>query len=86
MENKTTTELIDLLNKDFSDEDFNDDGEYSLIMKELKNRSPFQEMLNEVYEDSLPNLAEQVAHLQNEVKKLKRHKHDIQTGDVLVRI
>lgn len=86
MENKTTTELIDLLNQEFEDSDYNDGGDYDLIMKELKNRSPFQEMLNEVYEESLPHLIDQVRHLQEEVKKLKRHKHDEKNGDVLVRI
>lgn len=86
MENKTTTELIDLLNKEFSDADFDDGGEYDQVMKELKNRSPFQEMLNEVYEESLPILAAQVQSLQNDVKLLKRHKHDEKNGDVLVRI
>lgn len=86
MENKTTTELIDLLNQDFSDEDYDNSGKYTLIMNELKNRSPFQEMLHEVYEESLPNLAKQVEYLQEQVKLLKRHKHDEKNGDVLVRI
>lgn len=86
MENKTTTELIDLLNQDFNDSAYDDDGEYTLIMNELKNRSPFQEMLNEVYEESLPYLASQLEKLQEDVKLLKRHKHDEKNGDVLVRI
>lgn len=86
MENKTTTELIDLLNQEFSDSDYEEGGKYSLIMNELKNRSPFQEMLNEVYEESLPYLASQIEKLQNDVRLLKRHKHDENNGDVLVRI
>ena len=86
MENKTTTELIDLLNEEFTDEAYDDDGIYTIIMNELKNRSPFQEMLNEVYEESLPQLAGQIEYLQQEVKKLKRHKHDERNGDVLIRI
>jgi hypothetical protein len=86
MENKNTTELLDLLNQEFTDEDFNDGGKYQLIMNELKNRSPFQEMLNEVYEESLPHLANQLETLQSDVKLLKRHKHDEKNGDVLVRI
>lgn len=86
MENKTTTELIDLLNKDFSDSDYEDGGEYDRIMRELKDRSPFQEILNEVYEESLPHLAGQVEYLQEQVKLLKRHKHDEKNGDVLIRI
>ena len=86
MENKTTTELIDLLNKDFDDSAYENNGEYTLIMNELKNRSPFQEMLNEVYEESLPYLANQLEALQADVKLLKRHKHDEKNGDVLVRI
>ena len=38
MENKTTTELLDLLNTEFADKDYNDDGKYTLIMNELKDR------------------------------------------------
>lgn len=86
MENKTTTELIDLLHKDFPDEAYEDNGEYTLIIKELKSRSPFQEMLDNAYEESLPHLAEQVEYLQEQVKLLKRHKHDDKNGDVLVRL
>lgn len=86
MENKKTTELIDLLNKDFNDSAYDDDGEHTLIINELKNRSPFQEMLNDVYEESLPRLASQLEQLQADVKLLKRHKHDDKNGDVLVRI
>ena len=86
MENKTTTELIDLLNQDFTDSDYDDGGKYTRIMNELKNRSPFQEMLNKVYEESLPHLANQLEQLQSDVKLLKRHKHDEKNGDVLVRI
>lgn len=86
MENKKTTELIDLLNQDFDDSAYDDDGEYTLIINELKNRSPFQEMLNDVYEESLPRLASQLEQLQADVKLLKRHKHDEKNGDVLVRI
>ena len=86
MENKTTAELIELLNQDFPDEAYDDDGEYYLIMNELKSRSPFQEMLNDVYEESLPRLAKQVEYLQEQVKLLKRHKHDEKNGDVLVRL
>ena len=86
MENKTTTELIDLLNQEFKDSDYDDGGKYVRIMNELKNRSPFQEMLNEVYEESLPHLANQLEVLREDVKLLKRHKHDEKNGDVLVRI
>jgi hypothetical protein len=86
MENKKTTELIDLLNQDFPDSAYEDDGEYTLIINELKTRSPFQEMLSDWYDESLPNLAKQVEYLQEQVKLLKRHKHDEKNGDVLVRI
>ena len=43
-------------------------------------------MLNEWFEESIPVLAKQVEKLTEDVKLLKRHKHDDRTGDVLVRI
>ena len=92
MENKTTTELLELLRKapkeDIKgyDEFWASDGIYEQIMEELKIRYPFQILLDEDWENSLPNLVNQVEDLKEEIKKLKRHKHDEKTGDVLIRI
>ena len=87
MENKTTTELLDLLQKlDEKKGDWQTDGKYNQIMEVLKTREPFTELLNPDYNESLPALWEEVKELQEEIKKLKRHKHDPNTGDVLIRI
>ena len=85
MENKTTTELLDELAK-LTDEDYDDDGKYQQIIAVLKDRDPFTQLLNEMYEDSLPKAWEAIQDLQEDVKLLKRHKHDEKNGDVLVRI
>ena len=87
MENKTTTELLDLLTK-LSDEkgDFKEGGRYRKIMNELEERDPFIQILGEDWETALPAVWEKIEELKAEVKKLKRHKHDPSTGDLLIRI
>ncbi len=92
MENKTTTELLELLNKSPEegekgyDEFWETDGIYEEIMEELKTREPFSSILNPDYDESLPSAFEAIKELEEEVKKLKRHKHDERSGDVLIRI
>ena len=87
MENKKTTELLDLLqNLDEEKGDYKFDGKHSNIITELKTREPFTELLNEDYDESLPSLVKTVNELKEEIKKLKRHKHDEKTNDVLIRI
>lgn len=85
MENKKTTELIDEL-ENLADEDYDDGGKRDQIMAELTRREPFSILLSEYYDESLPKIAEIVFELQDDVKLLKRHKHDEKNGDVLVRI
>ncbi len=85
MENKTTTELIELLNKISKKEPF-DEQKYSEVMAELKEREPFLQILGEDWDTSLPAVWEEIEDLKAEIKKLKRHKHDDKTGDVLIRI
>ena len=85
MENKKTTELLDLL-QNLKDEDYEADGKYRQIMDELKKREPFDMIFDEMMENSLPYLVEIVEDLQDEIKKLKRHKHEYKTGDVMIRI
>ena len=87
MENKKTTELIDLL-QNLSEEkgDFEEGGKYEKIFGELRNREPFLQILGEDYDESLPAVWEAIKEIQEDIKLLKRHKHDERSGDVMVRI
>ena len=87
MENKKTTELIDLLHN-LSEEkgDWKSGGKYEKIMEELITRYPFFDLLDEDHDRSIPALWNIIEELQDDIKKLKRHKHDEKTGDVLIRI
>ena len=87
MENKTTTELLELLRKKGtgSGDDY-DEETYQQAFTELGKRSPFWEIFNEDWEEGLPKALEMIRELQIEVKLLKRHKHDEKNGDVMVRI
>ena len=84
MENKTTTELLDLLEKLVDKEGRLKDG-YEEAYAELRKRSPFNLILKSEWEttESLEELVEQLI---EDVKELKRHKHDEKNGDVLIRI
>jgi len=92
MENKTTIELLELLNKSPKegekgfDEFWASDGIYEKAMKELKSREPFIQILGEDWDTSLPAVWEEIEDLKAEIKKLKRHKHGDKSGDVLIRI
>ena len=87
MENKKTTELLDLLQKLDEDKgDWKSGGKYEQIMGELETRYPFVEILSEDDDRSIPSVWEKIEELESEIKKLKRHKHDEKTGDVLIRI
>lgn len=86
MENKKkTTELLDLLTK-LIDKDGNLLEGWEEANEELRGRHPFWDIFSEDLDDSLPALAEEIKDLKAEIKKLKRHKHDDKTGDVLIRI
>jgi len=87
MENKKTTELIDLLNN-LSDEkgDFQEGGKYQRIIEELKAREPFAQILGEDWDTSLPAVWEAIEEIQEDIKLLKRHKHEERSGDVMIRI
>lgn len=85
MEDKKTTELLDLL-QNLDEDDFETDGKYEKIIEVLKEREPFTWLLSENWDNSLPNLVEQVEVLREEIKKLKRHKHDDKSNDILIRI
>ncbi len=92
MENKTTSELLELLAKmpeegeKGYDEFWSSGGKYEQIIAELEKREPFLQILGEDEEKSLPAVWDVIKELQDEIKKLKRHKHDEKSGDVVIRI
>lgn len=89
MENKTTSELLDLLFKyekqAEKDDDFDWD-KYEEVLGELRNREPFKKIIGESSQNDEATLIEKVEELIEDVKLLKRHKHDEHSGDVLIRI
>ena len=87
MENKTTVELLKILHEKGtgSGEDYNQET-YEQAFAELRKRSPFWELFDEDWEEGIPAILERLKDLEDEVKRLKRHKHDDTTGDVMIRI
>lgn len=87
MKNKKTTELIDIL-QNLSEEkgDWKEGGKYEQIMEELETRHPFFDLLNKDHDTSLPAVWEMIEEIREDIKKLKRHKHDERSGDVVIRI
>ncbi len=90
MENKTTTELLELLSRTSKLIDKEgkilDSDKYEEVWAELRQREPFFTILNEDWEEGLPAAWEAIEKLQGEVKRLKRHKHDERSGDIMIRI
>ena len=86
MENKATSELLDLLWKlENASEEKQDWDKYREALAELEKRPPFNRIFNS--EDANdPAILEKVDGLVDDVKLLKRHKHDEKSGDVMVRI
>lgn len=80
MENKTTTELLDLLTKKV-DKDGNLKDGYEEVLEELKLREPFYSLS---YPRSDLELSEELEEIWDEIKKLKRHDHH--NGRVVVSI
>lgn len=89
MENKKTTELLDLL-QEVSFDEGSDQSDVDEVFAELCKRPPFDKLFGEnPYESS--NVGdmthdERLEELEDGVKLLNRHKHDTHTGDVMVRI
>lgn len=81
MENKKTTELLDLIYQKEKKEEYDD--EFDEMRAELRKRQPFYSMSHDVYGTPIEESLEQT---DKNIKLLKRHKHDPQNGDVLVRI
>lgn len=99
MENKTTTELLELIgkhsvkernDKEISDKECDD---YVEAIKELQQRPPFKSIFNSednYYSEENPTFEERLDTLEKNYedfeKKMKRHKHDERSGDVMIRI
>lgn len=89
MENKATSELLDFLWKIERKEESTDEEweEYEEANAELVKREPFKRLLGESeYPREYLTHEEKLEELSEDVKLLKRHKHDSNNGDVLVRI
>ena len=91
MENKTTIELLELINKleVQSNEDPNGGTDwytYAEAIDTLKNREPFKGIMGESEDPNDPSLEERVEELEDLVKKLRRHSHHEKSGDVVIRI
>lgn len=89
MENKKTTELLDMLQKvSFNEKStVQDVGD---VFAELCKRPPFDKLFGESQYGS-SNVGdmthdERIEELEGDVKLLKRHKHEERSGDVMVRI
>ncbi|TCU78846.1 hypothetical protein EDE08_101628 [Bradyrhizobium sp. R2.2-H] len=83
MENKTTTELLDLLWKIESQKE-PDWDKYEEVRAELEKRPPFKFIgINDNSDESHDT---RIDELESDVKLLKRHKHDPHSGDVMTRI
>lgn len=82
MENKKTTELLDLLQKLVEPDGHLKEG-YEECLEELRSREPFYSLLKPRDDETV---SEELDALEGEIKKLKRHKHDEKTGDVMVRV
>ena len=89
MENKKTTELLDLLMKVSFDEKSNQ-HDIDDVFAELCKRPPFDKLFgeNQYGSSNMREMThdERLEELEDDVKLLKRHKHDDKSGDVLVRI
>ncbi len=71
MENKKTTELLDLVTKLVDENGHLKDG-YEEALEELKLREPFYSLFHPI--DDM-TLAEELSDIREEIKKLKRHSH-----------
>jgi len=87
MENKKTTELLDLLWKlETSPEEKQNWTEYDEVYEEICKRTPFKQILGTNDDERDQTIQENIEDLLSDVKLLKRHKHDETSGDVMVRI
>jgi len=80
LENKKTSELLDLLENLLVDGHLTEG--YQEVLDELNSREPFYSLLRPRND----TISEELDSIENDIKKLKRHKHDEKNGDVLIRI
>lgn len=80
-ENKKTSELLDLL-PTLIDENGRLEADHEAVFEELKSREPFYSLIHPRDKE----VSEELQNIEEDIKKLKRHKHDDKTGDVVVRI
>ena len=90
MENKTTTELLNLIQKleiegNEAEGDYDWD-KYGEVCAELRKRYPFSEILGVKDDNNDFTLEERIEDLEDIMKLFKRHKHDEKSGDVMTRI
>ena len=87
MENKTTTELLDLLSK-LSEEKLigKPAADTTKQWMSFANGSLLLNYSIQIMRNLYLSAWEAIKDLQEEIKKLKRHKHDSETADVLRRI
>ena len=84
MENKKTTELLDLL-KSLVDKEGNLKNGWEKAYDELLTREPFDRIFrNEIGNDG--TMEDDIEDLKDKVKKLMRHKHYKNNDDVMIRI
>lgn len=83
MENKKTTELLDLLTT-LVDKDGNLKDGWSEARDEIMSRDPFYEIFKSAGIGG--NIEQRLDDMEETIKLLKRHKHDSTTGDVMARI
>ncbi len=91
MENKTTSELLDLAFKIEKAGEKTKDGNFDWdkfgeVCNELFTRYPFSEILGEKEGQNDFTLEERIENLEETIKKIKRHKHDEKNGDVMARL
>lgn len=87
MENKKTSELLDLLWEiENAPDDTSDWDKHAEAYDELLKRTPYNKILGTSPFQNEFTLEESVAENINDIKLLKRHKHDEKSGDVLIRI
>ena len=84
MENKKTSELLDLLNEcDEEKGDYEAEGKYAQIWDELQTREPFCFLIGSDNEDLsfTPSISNAVEEMRDDIKKLKRHGHKEGLGE-----
>lgn len=82
LENKKTSELLDSIAGLVDETGHLLDG-YEEVLAELKSREPFYSLYKPRADETL---SEELDGIDEEIKKLKRHKHDEKTGDVMIRV